>query len=71
MSETPQKCARGAPRDARTISIFREACHILEAIKAPSQYFLDRLYEAVRRPARELVERHELISFSQRMRLTF
>ena len=62
---------RRATRDARTVPIFREACHVLKAIKAPSQYVLDRLYEAVRRPARELVERHQLISFPRRVRMSF
>jgi hypothetical protein len=61
--------ARGEPRDARTVPIFRKPCHVLEAIKFPSQYFLDRLYEAVRRPACELVERHELISLRKCMGL--
>ncbi len=63
--------ARGEPRDARTVPIFREPSHVLKAIKAPSQYFLDRFYEAVRRPARELVERHQLISFCRHMRMGF
>ena len=55
--------ARGEPRDARTVPIFRKPCHVLEAIKFPSQYLLDRLYETVRRPACEFVKRHEFISF--------
>jgi len=46
----------------RTVSIFRESRHVLEAIEPPPQCLLDRLYEAVRRPPGELVERHELIS---------
>lgn len=52
----------------RTVSIFRESRHVLEAIEPPPQYLLDRLYEAVRRPPSELVERHELISRALRMR---
>jgi hypothetical protein len=55
----------GPPCDARTISIFRESRHVLEALKLPPQYLLDRLYEAVRCPPGELVERHELISRAQ------
>ncbi len=49
-------------RKQLTVTIFRQACHVLQTINLPFENHLQRFQETVRRPTSQLVERNKVVS---------